>query len=229
MTTLKRAPRPHGELTVSLDAAARATLAQKLAGAPLPFFPFGPLAASVRPRSDGALVFQVFARDFPFHSTPLFAFEDLAQPAQSQSTFGEIGRAWFGGAGGLKPYARADLDADAQASLQRAVDGLRRDAVAFLAQRTTPLPPAASRQEFERARRAERSLQRVVASRRDVAVALTELADRLAPHAPDPVVPVAELFTPLLPPSLAAIAKPPAAIDPPVTAAAPSGARGARR
>jgi hypothetical protein len=30
------------------------------------------------------------------------------------------------------------------------------------------------------------------------------MADRLAPHAPEPAVPVAELFTPLPPPSLAA-------------------------
>jgi hypothetical protein len=174
--------------------------------APLPFFPYGPLAASVRSRNDGALVFEVFSRDFPFHTMPLFAFEDLAQPGG----FGEMGRSWFGGPAGLKPYTRADLDADAQANLSRVIDGLRRDAVAFLAQRTPPARAATTRQEFERARRAERTLARTMQSRHDAAAALGELAERLAPHVPDAVVSLAELMLPLPPTSLAAVAKPPA-------------------
>ena len=101
MTTLKRTPRNHGEAVATLDDAARAHAGAAGGGAPtVPFFPFGPLVASVRPRSDGALVFEVFARDFPFHTTPLFAFEDLRQPA----SFGDVGRVWFGGVGGVKPY-----------------------------------------------------------------------------------------------------------------------------
>jgi S1-C subfamily serine protease len=204
MTTLKRAPHTHGETVVALDAAARSTLLRRLAEEPLPFFPFGPLTAAVRPRSDGALVFEVFARDFPFHTTPLFAYEDLGRAAE----FGEVGRAWFGGLAGLRAYARADLDADAQAGIARTVEALRRDALAFVLERANPLPPSASRQEFERVRRAERSLTRTVAGRREAAANLGELAERLAPHPPDPIVPVAELLTPLLPTSLAIVAKP---------------------
>ena len=206
MTTLKRTPRNHGEASAALDDVARATVARQATGTSVPFFPFGNLAASVRPRADGALVFEVFARDFPFHTTPLFAFEDLRQAG----SFGEIGRLWFGGTAGIKAYARTDLDADAQGAVVRTVEVLRRDSVAFFTQRATAAKTPATRQEFERAARAERSLQRTVATRRDLATTLAELSDRLAPLPPEPGLAEAELFTPLPPPSLATtIGRPP--------------------
>jgi serine protease Do len=207
MTTLKRTPRNHGEAVAALDDLARSRLIQQAGATSVPFFPFGNLAASVRPRSDGALVFEVFARDFPFHTTPLFAFEDLTHAA----SFGDLGRLWFGGTAGIKAYTRTDLDADAQAAVMHAVDVLRRDAVAFLTQRTTDAKTPATRQEFERTARAERSLQRTVATRRDLATSLVELSDRLAPQPPEPGLAEAELFAPLKPPSLATtIGRPPA-------------------
>ncbi len=198
MTTLKRTPRSH-EPVAALDEAARGALVRQAAGATAPFFPFGGLAASVRPRSDGALVFEVFARDFPFHTTPLFAFEDLTLAGG----FGDVGRLWFGGAGGVKSWARADLDADAQATVMHAVDVLRRDALAFFGNRAVAARPPATRQEFELAARAERSLSRTVATRRDLAGSVAELADRLAPQPPEPSLTELDLYTPLKPPSLA--------------------------
>jgi S1-C subfamily serine protease len=207
MTTMKRAPRGHGEVVAALDDAARATLTRQVAAAPYnePFYPFGPFAAAVRPRGDGALVFEVFGRDFPFRTAPLFAFEDLALKA----AFGDVGRVWFGGAGGIKTYARSDLDADAQAAVMHTIEALRRDAVAFFGNRAGATTPPKTRAEFERAERAERSLARTVAGRRELAATLADVADRLAQRAPDFGVALGELFTPLSPPSLAAIGRGP--------------------
>ncbi len=205
MTTLKRAPRSHAETPLALDEPARAGLLRQLMESPAaPFFPFGPLVASVQPRSDGALVYELFPRDFPFHATPLFAFEDLRQPG----SFGNVGRVWFGDGGRLRAYRRDELDGEAQAGVERAVDGLRRDAVAFMSARAAPLPAAATRPEFDRAARLERSLQRTVAMRRTATTTVGELADRLAPKASEPAAQVAELFTPALPASLAAVTTP---------------------
>lgn len=202
MTTLKRTPRNHGDVAFALDTVARSTLLRQAAATTAPFFPFGSLVASVRPRSDGALLFEVFARDFPFHTTPLFAFEDLAEP----QGFGDVGRLWFGGGAGLKAFARTDLDADAQASVMHAVDVLRHDSLAFFAERTSQAAAPATRQAFERAARAERSLSRTVASRRDSATAIAELADRLAPQPPEASLTELDLYTPQKPPSLATTA-----------------------
>src|SRR5262249_15606861 len=184
---------------------------RQAAAAVEPFYPFGPYAAAVRPRGDGALVFEVFGRDFPFRTTPLFAFEDLHTDGVS---FGEPGRVWFGGAGGVKAYAPSDLDADAQAAVVHAVEALRRDAVAFFAHRSGATTAPKTRQEFAVSERAERSLGRTVAARRDLAATLSDVADRLAPRPPETGVAPGELFTPLPPPSLA-----PAAHAPPATLA----------
>lgn len=206
MTTLKRTPRNHGEAAVTLDDLARKTLTRQLVESPAaPFFPFGPLVASVQPRSDGALVYQLYPRDFPFHTAPLFAFEDLRQPGG----FGAVGRIWFGGSDGLRAFHREDLDAEAQAGVERAVDGLRHDAVAFLAARQAPLPATApTRPEFERAARVERSLQRTVVQRRQATATVGDLAARLGPANPASAASLAELFTAPLPSSLAVMTTP---------------------
>jgi len=210
MTTLKRTPRNH-EAVATLDGTARGELVKQAAVMSAPFFPFGSLAASVRPRSDGALVFEVFARDFPFHTAPLFAFEDLVQA----NAFGDVGRVWFGGPGGVKAYARTDLDADAQALVMRAVEALRRDAVAFFAQRAQAAKTPTTRQEFERLARAERSLSRTVATRRDLAASMIDVSERLAPRPPEAGLAELELFLPIAPPSLATSHdRPPAAALP---------------
>ncbi|HEX4457544.1 MAG TPA: serine protease, partial [Polyangia bacterium] len=76
MTTLKRSPRTHNDAPVALDEPARSTLVRELMESPAaPYFPFGTLTASVQPRTDGALVYELYPHDFPFHTAPLFAFE----------------------------------------------------------------------------------------------------------------------------------------------------------
>ncbi len=220
MTTLKRASHVHG-VAGALDGDARATLATAVARELDPFFPLGSLAAEVRPRSDGALVFEVFARDFPFHNTPVFAYEELPSP----SGFVDPARFWFGAAGGLKLYRRADLDADTQAQLARGVDAIRRDAIAFFGYRAELARVPGSREQAERASRLARTLTRTQSGHRDVAQLLSDLAERLAPKPGDPALASGEvmLVPPPAAPPPAADARPavaPAAVPPPPPARA---------
>ncbi|MFT3841107.1 MAG: serine protease [Myxococcaceae bacterium] len=176
MTTLKRSPHPQHDPD-ALDLPARSSLISSANGVVEPFFPFGPLTAAVRPRSDGALVFEVFTRDFPFQPTPALVLEDLP----GQSGFGELGRVFFGNARGLKPFAKSDLDADTQGQLLKVLDALRNDALAAFAYRASAGSANASRERFDQMSKAERSLKRLIGTQQDVAQSGLELAERLAP------------------------------------------------
>ena len=92
-----------------------------------PFFPFGSLVAAVRGAAGGALLFEVYSSAYPVESWPLAVFEDL--PGATPEAFGPLGRVWIGNRVGLKPYQRADLDAETQGQLSRALEALRHDAV----------------------------------------------------------------------------------------------------
>jgi serine protease Do len=192
MTTFKRAPRAHTEDGQALGSREREQLRNAARSYIEPFFPFGPLPAVVRDRSDGALIFELFSRDFPLKSHPLLVLEELP----SEQGFGEPGRVWFGGPHGLKGYARADLDADAQAQVVRVSDALRRDALAAFAYRASLLDAGATRERFEQASRLERQLARMAASRRDLATGVTELAERLSPRAGEQAASLAEPLAP---------------------------------
>ena len=129
--------------------------------------------------------------------------EDL--PAQPQGDrperdpFGELGRIWFGGAGGLRAYARSDLDADAQALVTRLLDLLRRDAVSVLAYRSAAREGSSTRERFDHVARLERSLRRALATLRDPAQSLADLSDRLAPHGTERSIQLSDVF--VVPPS----------------------------
>ena len=113
--------------------------------------------------------------------------------------FGDVGRIWFGGVAGLKPYVRGDLDADAQSLLARTVDALRRDSFSFFGWRGLK-SAGASREDFEKLERTERTLSRTVQSRRDLTAALLDAADRLGPRLTDATATFTDLFSP--PPDL---------------------------
>jgi len=195
MATLRRSPRGHAEDNVALGTRERTRLLETVRTALEPFFPFGPLPAAARPRTDGALVFEVFSRDFPLRSQPIVVIEDLVP--QSAGTFGEMGRVWFGSPHGtLRAYLRADLDADVQAQMIRLLDALRRDALSAFAYRASTRDAATSRERFEHMSKLERSLSRTAAARRDLAQLVADLADRLAPHGNEPSVSLADAFTP---------------------------------
>src|SRR5215471_1116511 len=65
MQSLKRTPRPKTDETLALGGHERTRLLEAVRNQPEPFFPFGPLVAVARPRADGAIVFEVFSREFP--------------------------------------------------------------------------------------------------------------------------------------------------------------------
>ncbi len=107
MTTLKRSPRRDHSDVSALDRKARNRLVTGLEGAIDPFFPFDGVVAVARPRSDGALIFEVMSPGFPLRSIagPRRRGPAGRRPAEA---YGELGRIWVGGSFGLKAYPRAD-------------------------------------------------------------------------------------------------------------------------
>jgi hypothetical protein len=160
--------------------------------APDSYFPFGALTASVERRSDGAFLFQLLSRDFPLRVHPMLVLEDLPSPDPKE--FGDLGRVWFGTPGGLKSYARADLDADAQAQVTHLLDQLRRDALASFAYRAAARDGSQSRERFDHMTRLERALKHASTQHKDAAIAAGELAERLGPHGADAPLPFADVF-----------------------------------
>jgi serine protease Do len=194
MNTLKRTPRGHSGEPLALGGRDRMILLEAARGQVEPFFPFGPLAAVVRARPDGGLVFELFSREFPFKSHPILVLEDL--PPHTSGVFGEPGRVWFGGPQGLKGYTRADLDTDAQAQVARLHDALRRDALAAFAYRAASRDASASRERYETASRLERSLSRAASQRRELTPVATDLAEHLSPRPGERAAPLADAFAP---------------------------------
>ncbi len=193
MTTLKRSPRQHAESSQGPEARDRARLVQDARLFTEPFFPFGALPAAVRPRADGALIFEVLSRDFPLRSHAIAVIEDL--PPQRPESFGELGRLWFGGPQGLKPYFRAELESDVQGQVARILDVLRRDALATFAYRGAARSALSSRERFEQVVRLERALKRMAAGQKDLTQVMAELADRLSPHGVDVPVHLSDALT----------------------------------
>ena len=193
MTTLKRSPHPRAEASQGPEGRDRSRLVQDSRFFVEPFFPFGSLAAAVRPRADGALIFEVLSRDFPLRAHPIAVLEDM--PSQRPELFGELGRLWFGGTQGLKPYFRAELESDVQAQVARILDALRRDALATFSYRGAARGALSSRERFEQVARLERALKRMTASQKELAQSLSELADRLGPHGLDVSVHLSDAST----------------------------------
>ncbi len=199
MTTLKKsARRERGEVS-SLDRKARGRLSSGLDGAIDPFFPFDGAVAVARARSDGALVFAVMSPGFPLRSTPALLVEDL--PEGPEEGYGELGRVWVGGRFGLKAYPKGALDADAQALIERVLDGLRANAGFALELRTAQGQASRDREHYEHMGKLERQLRRAAAAQTDLANSLTELVDRLSPKVGDATAALAEAYAPQLPPA----------------------------
>ena len=167
MTTLQRTPKP-AEPVISLDAPARTHLVDAVRGsADPPFFPFGPLVASVAVRGDGTLVFAVYPSDFPHVTRPLVVLED----AGAAGAFGKLGHAY------ISLHAYTGDDADTRDLLTHALDALRRDAIASLELRSAPAP--ASRDAYQQAAHRRRSYDRMIDGQRDLAQALDDLTGKV--------------------------------------------------
>jgi hypothetical protein len=195
MTTLKRSPRPKDVLP-RLDASRRAALLAAAQSTPEPYFPFGPLAAAARVRSDGAVLFEVMPKGFPLEAGPLVVLEDL--PPRGEE-FGRLGRASFGNAGGLKAYSRGEADGETQGRLVSMLDGLRRDALAEADYQEAAREGDSSRAHFDEMSSRRSALEKLLAQQQELAQDAADLADRLAPQPPDTGERLAELCA--LPPS----------------------------
>lgn len=197
MTTLKRSSRrDRGEVS-TLDQKARSRLQAGLEGAMDPFFPFDGVAAVARTRSDGALVFEVMSPAFPVRSSPALVLEDL--PGGAEDRYGELGRVWIGGKFGLKAYGRGSLDADAQALIERVLEGLRTNAGLSLELRNAQAQAARDREHYEHMGKLERQLRRAAAAQGDLGSALTDLVERLSPKVGEATVGLAEAYVPAPP------------------------------
>jgi S1-C subfamily serine protease len=197
MTTLKRSVRRERGEVSTLDRKARSRLQTGLEGAIDPFFPFDGAAAVARPRSDGALVFEVMSSNFPVRSTPALVLEDL--PGGLPEGWGELGRVWVGGRFGLKAYPRGSLDADAEALVERVLDGLRANADLALELRAAQVQAARDREHYEHMGKLERQLRRAAAAQGDLGTSLTDLVERLSPKVGDATVGLADAYTPQAP------------------------------
>jgi serine protease Do len=170
MTTLKRSSHP--DPAAEPDAAARARLADAIHHATdPPFFALGPLVASVAARDDGALVFTLFASDFPRTTRPLLSVEDLPDA----KAFGKLGAI----TAGAKAIATADIDAETQATLAHALVLFRQDALAAFDYRAAAASGSASRAAFQQAARTERALRRSLEAQRDAVQNLVDVIAKL--------------------------------------------------
>ncbi len=172
LATLKPSAKP--AQAIALDGAARDQLVHALSNdSDPPFFTFGSLTASVHARADGALVFAVFAADFPRTTRPLLVVEDVT----SVGAFGMLGASYVGrdaALGGLG--AIAGLTGDDHALLGRALDALRRDAIATFELREQPEP--SSKDQYKAIEAKRKALARMLDGQRDMQQAVADLAGR---------------------------------------------------
>jgi S1-C subfamily serine protease len=197
MTTLKRTPHEHVADVPTLDGLLRRHLDETLASEREIFFPVGANGAVLRPGATGTLFFAIFSRDFPQVVEPLAVVEDLPPaPAPAPTSFGMLGRVWFGSPRGLKLYApRGPIDTDGDPPVARVLDALRSDAAAHVAYRGLQRQDS-TRQTADRLLREGKTLSRTAATRIDLLQALTDAGERLGPGGDEPVTPYAEVTAP---------------------------------
>ena len=154
------------------------------------FFPFGPLTASVRAQSGGALWFEVYSRNFPQSDERLVLFEDRAGVAGS---FGEVGRVYLGNRRGLRAVDRKTLDSENKLQLDRVLERLRGAAVATIRLRATD---KLSKQGDTRRKALGRLRERQAAAEKDGAQLLGDLSERLGPRLEDKAMTALEAIAP---------------------------------
>jgi serine protease Do len=225
MTTLKRAPRPHKDDAVSLDATTRADLQRAVGSGHQMFFPFGGAVAAVYATADGRLLFAIFPKEFPLVGEPTFVAEDLpdARPDAATATgaFGALGRVWIGSPSGLAPYERSSMDADAQAQSARLLDAMRADAASTIAFRRATTVTARSREAAQRIQRMRNAMNRTGATRSELLQAAGDLTERLGRAAENATTFAALLTAPPAPPAAPASALPLALSRTPLAPAQP--------
>jgi S1-C subfamily serine protease len=195
LTTLRRAPRPRSEAVASGEAAERERLLAATRASIEPFFSFGGVTASVRARTDGALVFSLMSKDFPVQAHPALVLEDL--PPGDGGGFGRLGRTWAGNRQGLREVPDSAVDAETRAQLVKTLDALRGDALAAADFHQAARSKMASREGFQELKRLERALRRTSTSRGDLVAAALEASEQLCPRFADAPVTLADALVPL--------------------------------
>jgi hypothetical protein len=191
MTTLKRSAKPPDHV-LDLDAAARVRLVESIKQDPdPPYFSVGPLVASVRVRGDGALVYAVYASDFPRTSAALMAIEDLA--TDEAKAFGALGATYLGDATGLRVYAANDADAEVHAALSRTLDALREAALAAFDYRAVTRTAAGSRTVFKQVTAKRRTLEHTLDGQRDTAQLIVDVAGHELAKATGAAIAIADI------------------------------------
>lgn len=174
MTTLKRSPK-HGDAPLELDVAARSRLITAANQSDPPFFSFGTLTASVRARSDGALVFAVYPSDFPATTRPTMVIEDLPDPAG----FGTLGNVYVGSANGLQATVLAEADAATQNQVTKALDLLRTDALSAFDYRATAPTAEKSKDAYAKVAGQRKALGKLLDGQRESVAAVLDVARKL--------------------------------------------------
>jgi hypothetical protein len=118
--------------------------------------------------------------------------EDLGDAG---AEFGRLGRVWAGNAQGLRETPRAELDADATATIVKLLDALRRDAFLTFRYRAAARDSAATRESFQDAKRLERSLRQASSSRGPLGESSLDLAEQMCPRFADAPATLADVLT----------------------------------
>jgi serine protease Do len=180
MTTFKRKPQNRSSSKQALDQNGRMRVMSGTKNSLAPFFPFGNMTASVRLRSDGALIYELMSKSFPTRVYPVLVMEDL--PSSNDKIFGVMGRIWIGNRQGLKLHKWSDLDADAQEQFDRLLDAMRAESLATFDLREADRDAEISREKFDLSKRLERALQKASAGYADLATSTVEFAEKRGPQ-----------------------------------------------
>ena len=178
MTTLKRAPHEDQDDRFVLDRTARDRIETALGPAKEMFFPFGTLVANIRTRPEGAVLFVLYAKEFPLASDPLLVVEDAA--TANPADFGAMTRVWFGSSHGLKSFEWSALPSDVQTQLTRFLSLMAGDGLTYSTLREAREADLQSRQSSDRVARLGRAFARIAASRADVVQSIGELVERVS-------------------------------------------------
>jgi hypothetical protein len=122
----------------------------------------------------------------------MLVLEDL--PATDANKFGSLGHVWVGDEMGLRPYERAELDAETQSDLSKLLDVLRRDTLATLSYKRVAADASGSHSSHDEFSRREKRLNRNAAAQHESSQLAVDVATRLLDdRAP---VRLSEIFSP---------------------------------
>jgi serine protease Do len=159
-----------------VGAADRQRLQGALATGTLPLFDFGGLFVQVEPEAaGGALLYQIYSRQFPLDDRRIVVIEDKPK----DGAFGEIGRLWVLSSTGWREWPQTALGSDEHDLLMRVADSIRLQVLHTIDYRKALANPA-SADERKRGRDLSRALARDVPIARDLASNLLDTAERLS-------------------------------------------------